>query len=443
MQIRAVGILLVCILLTAMIAGCTSQSAGSKQEIAKRGAMAKPVVNLTAIESRLDQRLVSPSEATAVDWFVLPATTGPEGNLTAFRWTVPEGSVIGLRTSAQTGLVLEAVPIIPEGSNVTQWCLFAFRQKEGKAYVAGDPDAASGLLAGQSIAFAGAVPALGGIMCSYEHERTTRDPLATGPNVTMVAASDLPSFIVYQDILIHDLDNLFFAVAAKGAAPGEFGIAFRILQQFPTTQEKPSPSLDAFVMERGANRPRGLTPTGQGAGLQISHWRAHYGVGAGGAILATYEERAGDIVFATPVVDGRPATAVWNFNVSSTYEDAGGWSTFAGGYVGICATGRWAAWANLNGPHAAARNLIMQHSICTYVYPYIAELVLFGSPSVRYYGGGADKAAATLEILVHNGGIEQFWFDHVSLGATLEELLGMPSHTGRFVASGLTGNFPP
>ncbi len=427
--------------LSIAFAGCAGENTGKSQEIAKRGATAKAVVNLTAIEDRVDQRLVSPNEATAFDWFVLPATTSPEGNLTAFRWTVPAGAVIGLRSATQTGLVLEAVPVIPRNSNVTQWCLFAFRQKEGIAYVAGDPGAPIGLLG--TSALSGVVPALGGITCNFEQERTTRDPTASGPNITVVPALIAPSFIVYQDVLIQDLDNLFFVVAAKGPLSGEFGMAFRLLQQFPTTQEKASPSFETFVLERGANRPRGLNPTGHGVGLQVNHWRANYGVGAGGAILATYEERAGNIAFATPVVDGRPATAVWNFNVSSSYENAGGWSSSVGSYAGICATGRWAAWANLNGPHAAARNLIMQHSICTYIYPYIAELILFGSPAFRFYGGGADQAEATFEILVHNGAIEAMWFNHVSLGATLEELIGMPSNNARYVASGVTGNFPP
>jgi hypothetical protein len=439
---RSVGLVVVCIILLAGFAGCAGPSKASTQEIAKRGATKKAVVNMTVLEARLGDRLVPPNDATVADWFVLPGTTGPEGNLTAFRWTIPAGSVIGLRTPSQTGLVLEVVPIIPGSGNVTQWCLLAFRQKEGKAFVAGDPETPPSLVAGAGIS-GGAVPELGGIKCSFEQDRTTRDPLVPTPNNTKVPASDVPSFVIYQDRLIQDLDNLFFVVAAKGPVAGDFGIAFHLLQQFPTFEEKPSASLDQFVMDRGANRPRGLNPISHGQGLQVNHWLAEYGIGAGNALIATYEERAGDLAFSTPMVDGRPATALWNFNVSSTYENAGGWSTASGRYTGICATGRWAAWANLNGPHAAGRNLIMQHAICTYIYPYIAELLVFGSPAFRFYGGGADKASATMEIVVHNGAAESLFFDHVAIGTTLDELLGIPSNSSRFIATGASGNVPP
>jgi hypothetical protein len=439
--VRDVALVMVVVLLAVAFAGCADNSSKSDLEVAKhRGSIGtRPQVNETAIEKRIGQRVSPPGDPKLGDWYILNATAGAGGNLSGFRWTIPPSAVIGFQFAGQRGLALEVAPIVTGGADVAQWCLLVFREQKGQAILVGHPNETAGLV---NVNLATSVPPLPGFNCFFKEQRILRSPTG-GDNSTPLPAPLTPVFLRLQDGNLKDLDNLFFVVAADADRNADFGIAVRVLTQYPPAAVKPSSSLDAFLQEAGSARPKAARTLGHGNGLQVGSLVADYGVTAGGQLLATLEQWAGPITKPVPVADGRPGAAAWNFNVSSAYETPAGWTYTSGSYIGYCATGRWTAAGDVNGHAFMRRSLILQHVLCTYIYPYIVEVLLVGTPAFTFYGGGSGTSKSSFEILVANGILEQLRFKHVALGTPLETLLQLPSGRGDFVASGLAPNLPP
>lgn len=414
-------------------AGCFGDGEAGPKSVATRAAPRRAAPEYsTDIERRLEERLTERADGAVFDWYVLAGSTGPAGNLTGFRFTIPLGAVTGMRLFQQTGLILEVAPIVVGNATISSWCLLAFRQAESKAILVGPTTAFGGPTAGLEAIY----DEFMGVSCAAAEEVLVRDVIA-GENRTQVPADVSPRFVILSDSVLKDLDNVFFVLAAASDVEAEFGLAFRLIQQYPTFQDQGPRTLDEFLFNVSALRPVAVPAIGVGNGFQASGWDAWY------SITQSEEHRSGVVQAISPLVEGRPAAAVWNFNASASLESKGGWSYTHGIYSGLCSTGKWSAWAELNGNEFLARSLILQHPICAAIYPWIVELLLVGTAEYLFYGGGEGSSTSSYEVVVASGGQELFQFDHVAVGTRLDELIGLPAASARYAATGLAGNVPP
>jgi hypothetical protein len=449
----AFAVVSVTLLLALSFAGCLDDAPTRQREVARRGAIgSRPAENLSAIEERIDQRLTTSPQPTVNDWFVLEGTASPSGNLTGFRWTIPLGGIVGMRFCCDTGVILEVAPIVVNGATIHDWCLGAFRKAEGRAVLMGVYPQV--LLGAPS-----APPAMDfnhperrwGLHCEKSEERLVRDPVA-GDNRSLVPANVTPAYVFLVDRHVQELDNLYFVLAAKADKATPFGLAFRVLPQFPSAYfpgsanpaDAPASSLDVFLARLGGLPPRAVAVVGRGEGLVMNYWRSDRGLGAGStALVGSYEAHAGDLAQPASVVDAHPVGAAWSFNLSSEADAPGGWSFVYADYKSLCGTGRYVGSADLHGTPFMARSLIAQHLICLGLYGAIPGLLLFGQSSYMFVAGGNGPAKANHELLVAGVVQERMEFHHVAFGAPLDTIIGMPAAPGRYMDGGIAGNVPP
>ena len=432
------------LLLSAALAGCADNESTRGQEVAKRTATRQNVAaNLTGIEQRIDQRTVNPSEPPTVsDWFVLAGSAGPTGNLTGFRLVLPVASIIGMRFAGSTGIVMEVAPIVVGTSTIKEWCLTLYREQESHATLAGGGGFESTDLHHPERWWA--------IHCATSETRTVRDAVA-GDNNSQQAAAVAPFYMIVNDILLAELQNTYVVLAATAETQTEFGVALRFLPQYPsgyfpgTTNPsvQPTGSLDAFLADRGATKPRSVPVLGRGDGLALSFWVASHGLTpTRNTTVGTYKAYSG-VEPPAEVVDGHPAAAAWNFNLSLEHPSDGGWSFVYGGYFSYCGTGRYTASATLHGASFLARSVIAQHLICGAIYGGLAQLLLFGTSQYMFSAGGSGASQLNYELLVAGAIHETITLFHVTYGTPLDVLIKLPARDARWMENGLLGNVPP
>lgn len=424
--------------------GCAGDEQGPSKQIARRAPRQIASANLSAIEERVGQRLDAASgEPTVLDWFVLEASAAPDGNLSGFRMPLPLGSVIGMRSFGGSGVVMEVAPIVVGDAAIKEWCLVAFREDDlqatlpGLRYGSGDYERPERDW---------------GVYCSFTEKRLVRDPLSGGDNATDSPPSTRPVYVSIEDRALEDLQNFYFVAAATSDAPIPFGLAIRFLQQYPsgfypgTTNPaaQPAASLDVFLAERGALKPKALAKTGHGTGFSVGLWQSNRGLSpTRNTTLGSYESQAGAIEPPSKVLDGHPAAAVWNFNLSSPHPTAEGWSFVFGSYTSYCGTGRYAASANLHGQQFLSRSVIAQHTICGAIYGSIPQTLLFGYSTFMFAGGGKGDSNVDYELVVAGAILERIAFFHITFGASLETLIDLPARRAEYRSNGLLGNVPP
>lgn len=429
------AVLVLAILLLAAVAGCLD--GGEKKDVPV--VVRKPPGKATTkefsnpVDRRINDTPVRNPDATVRDWFVMTSRATPNGTVQGFQWTIPLGGVIGLRFAGQRGVVFEIAPIVVDEANApTTWSLFPFYMAQGNATLVGIQQPFNELLGGTMN------PA---VRVESTHRQANNE--IGGPKVVQQGPNLAPSFYYLSDTRLKEGDSLFFVLGAIAPSETAFGMAFRVVGQFPVPAERPTANLDEFLEDYGGLRPISVKPLGSAYGLHVSFFDRYYSPLLNATPvydreLRTENMKADDRLPAVPA----PGVTARDVTLASAYESPKGWSYVEGRYEGACATGRWSVTANLHGQTFLARSLIAQHILCG-LYPFIAEYLLLGLPRFTFYREGDGPSGVTMEVQVVNGGIEVFRLAHVAFGGTISQLLGTGSPPYRNVIGGLAGNVPP
>jgi hypothetical protein len=351
--------------------------------------------------------------------WMLNATGGPDTPLAGFVWTVPPGAIFDetdFQGNVQPRLPLAVLPQFPEGGNETvmPWVFLAYR------------------LDGEAVRIGGRVerPAEGVVT---ENGQTREMDLgqAFGPTNFLLNAEDLAPG-----------DQVGFVVGSTAPTTVPLAVHVKALDGLPTSSEPPTESLDEFV---GDARVEPLQPHGTGSGLQYGiYYRQQIHGAVFGEILS--EARGGEleVVDASPIPDAGQGSAR-DVTISAS-KDGGGHGEASGYFLTTIGAsgGTYDISVSMHGQAVEARNLLAEtprFSIDGEEDPLGAPL---GRPAFSLVGDGTDGLDYRFHVSYVQAGIASslsvaYW----SLGAVLEELLGVPAATGFTVSPSLAGDVPP
>lgn len=425
---RSVAVLAFVVLLLTAFAGCAeppSEASGQAKPLGSGRAV--KAVNRTAIEQRLNRNIATSGQESLGDWFVLSASAGPEGNLTGFRMQLPDGVLVPPSFDRVPRIALEVVPIVvgpPE--DIQEWMLLAFVIEAGRARLIDDD------------------------LYSYEPTfiletpRTFADVAAPSPSQTEVPISLAPRFLQLTDPHLRAPGSLLFVVAARAKAPVEFGVAFRLLDHRPVPAEKPVPDLESFLLDVGRAIPFGIKRVGKAAGFLAATYETETALFNPQVISHEDIRSAGVKVEDRVSVRQVPAVEVRDSTVSAGSETKEGWTHVSGFFLSTCGTGKYQARIEAHGKTFAPRGVIAQHIICGGIYGGLAQGIVFGfTVDYRFAADGPGASQASFEWQVAHALLEQMQYRHITLGATLTSLLGVPAMQVQEAEQGLVGNVPP
>ncbi|HLE47057.1 MAG TPA: hypothetical protein VI818_02075, partial [Candidatus Thermoplasmatota archaeon] len=223
----------------------------------------------SGVEEALDAHPVKASKEELGGWWLVSAHATPAGALTTFRWNVPFGAEIGLRARDTRGVYLEVAPVVVNGTGPEQWCLFGFVEAEGKLRFVPSPPAQ--VLGNNQIVF---LPPATPAYCESAVTLTNR-------TVSTTPGSAAPSFVVqptYRPFHISlettkAIANVtYWVLAAKSAAPIEFGLAFRTFPELPGRTVQPAANVDVFLSNTGGQKPYAVKTNQVDAGFGFADY---------------------------------------------------------------------------------------------------------------------------------------------------------------------------
>jgi hypothetical protein len=409
MSPRTSSALLASVLFAAVLAGC---SGGTPPAQPQETGPADP------LGSQVGAEVIQPSANATLGGdtpFLLSATAGPAGDLTAFRWTVPEGAILEWRPFQQDPsfvvemLAFEMVPVLGEGVALEEFAILVYSLADGEAVLASSH-------VGTPMAGRQGVP-----------------PTVSEFSVTPALE---PGFLQVSAGSLQAGDDLAFVLVGRSAAPGPFGLLLSPLSTMPEPADSPPGTADDLLRNRTAVS---LAAAGTGAGFQAASYLnvnvffgpflTHYEVASAAVQVEDALPRP-----AEPVVGARRAV------ISSSF-DGPGFSqatilTLQLSLAPACpAAGTYEAAASLHGTEAGHRGVIA---------PAILLGVVVGLPIMVAVGEGEGPSSASLSMTQANACMFDItFFDALDLGATLAQLVGVPALVGGSSAAGLLGDIPP
>lgn len=387
-------------LATAVLAGCvtapeTGTVPGSQTVPGTDGEPLEELTFATKLEERFNATLGS-TDYSLDDWVLLSMETGPHSPVAAFEWKVPSGGVNPTNWDKSVSTVsLEVVPVYPPGQprTVTQFVLAFFEVEGGKA-----------------------------TWLSQHSRGTWHEVYRTGPveeRSDYAYVGSAGSYYWPADDRLEDGETVYVVLAVRSEKPGEFGLALRVLDHDPDWgQEYPPADLDAFLNNVTGRAPHALPRLGTGQGFSFpvyvdgrELWQAGY---EGWTPYVTFRD---DLP-----TQGRPMVGARDFTAEFSFDAESGYGAGTAGVWGYGSLGSWSVQGTLHGTEYARSD-----DLGPAILGYASEPYWSGS-GYWVTAEGPGGAEATFQAKWADGLMSDWvWFVHFSLGATLEELLGMPA----------------
>lgn len=415
--------------LSGALAGCLGGGSGAELATPSEAAAASPdagAADLLANRTWLleEQLAAAPYDlnATRDDWFVTVGASGPERNVTAFSWVVPEGALVRRTPSGFFGtglfagaardmLILELAPVILQkdaADSVEMWCLIAFRLDEGKAAYQGN-------------------------VCDGRWYET----IATGParDENFYPASGLlPKRLQMSTGEIRAGDTMHFVLLVDATEPSEFGVALRAVHDPADTQM--SRDFESFRSKVASQGPRSLPRVGEAAGFSLPFYGYYMSpilVAFGGGL--TYEGWTDMITVRDALPDVRASAAVRDATLSYEFPVERGFTLSYAAVGYFTPTGQFSYSYDYHGTAASGDIVVAAGASAASVWAGGAGWVVVaegeGGAQARLRFAGADPGA------LH--GLELY---DIVVAATVQDLVGVPLEP--FVETwGLPGSQPP
>lgn len=351
--------------------------------------------------------------------FLMPANAGPDMPLTAFRWRIPEGVIQKVTPIPQIpdfnydAIFLEMVPVIPGNATIDEFAILAVNLQD-EAYI--------------TSRYVG-VPQSGTMTSSLVDEQD----LSYEPEL------DSLFFRVYADDLDAG-DEIGFILAGRTDTATPFGMLVAPMTEEPDYDEGPADTTAELLDGRIAVT---LEATGTGAGLQVALYLNQ------NLVFATFVYNIEVMTPAIQVEDRQraptePLATVRDTTLRAEYPTRGHTEAYATYFAfglltpNCVAAGTYSIQMDLHG------TVIDHGSLIAEVPNTGATGLLLGSPIAFATAEGAGAATTTFDIEVASScGLELLIVNQFDLGATLQDLFGIPALVGGGAFAGLLGNLPP
>lgn len=394
------------LVLLLLLAGCSSPPPSPAE------APAAPALD-PALQQALAGSVQNATDATALTAetpLLLQVSSGPDAPLAAYRWPLPEGSVVDLDGSSADVLRFAVAPVGAEGVDLQEHALLAF-----------------GL--GRTVRLLGGVAAtpLSGSMGTLLGQAPFEEPAAPlEPRILTLAPHDL-----------QEGEGIGFVFAGRSATPRSFGLLVAPVLDGGAEAEPPA---DATELLRG-RQAVALAPSGLGSGLQVADYVQAK------AFLPTMHDLAFEV--RTPAVSvedavpagGEPAATAQDRTVSAAFGGRGFSQAMAiavqsGVVAGGCPwAGTYEVAADLHGTAATHRNVLAGAG---------PGILPFGLPWMTAAGAGDGGASMRLH-LRHAAACTHTvtLFSQLDLGATPGDLFGAELAGEAWAFEAALGDLPP
>lgn len=359
----------------------------------------------------------SKAPASNGTWYLINATSSPEGVLSTARWQVTADAIVTAprNRGGWKSFVLEVVPIgVGDAApQLEEWALFAFAVHGDEARL---------------LSAAIATP--------YEVEPTTipsgtpqHQPAFVEPfffRLHNTAFDFDEAYYAYEDLGVDAGDQIAFVVAARSETESSFRLALRVLDHaLDNYNEVPSDRSSALASLRtkpGETLPS--TASGQGFDLAVcldsisGLWLTVPPTAMGGTYCTTTVKRTQ----AVPVSPGPYSSPVDLTLETSTDLDGFSYSTaFLYTWNGVV---RWEASTDLQGQRFQDARTFIGPAL----YGAAVWWSLFGIPGYDAIGDGSGGASTRLHLINAEAGVIErtYAFAQVTLGAPVSALLGVP-----------------
>lgn len=411
------ALLMTCLVALALVAGCVEET---DPNAAAPEAPTDPVSQEVGAATLV--KAFSPQNTTlAKDTpFLMPASAGPDTPLTAFRWRIPEGAIQTITPIPDFPdftydlIILEMVPVTPGNATIDEFSVLAVNL-EDEAYLT---STYIGVPINQTFTYA------------YLDETVSE------------YTPELQS--LYLRIYADDLDagdELGLILAGKAAAAAPFGFLAVPLDYEPDYDEDPAETTADLLDGRTAVT---LEPVGSGAGLQLALYLNLNLVFATAIYHIEATTPSIQVIDATRAPTEPVATARQSV-IGAEYPLAGHTEAWAYYWAfplltpNCVSVGTYDIQMDIHGTVIDHRNVIAENPVTQGF-----ESLVTGSPLAFVTGEGAGSSTTSFDIDVASScGLELLLVEQFDLGATLQDLFGVPALTGGAAFSGIAGNLPP
>ncbi len=352
--------------------------------------------------------------------FLMPANAGPDTPLTAFRWRIPDGVIQTITPIPDFPdfnydmIMLEMVPVIPGNATLDEFAILAVNL-EDEAYI--------------TSSYVG-VPQTGTATFAFIDEQ----------DISYDPELDSLFFRIYAEDLDAG-DEVGFILAGRTDAPTPFGMLAAPLTDEPDYEEGPADTTAELLDGRTAVT---LEATGAGAGLQ----------------MALYLNE--NIVFATSIynfevttpamqVEDRqraptePVATARDSTLRAEYPTRGHSEAFAEYFAlslltpNCVAVGTYDIQMDVHGTIIDHRGVISENPVTLGL-----ESLVTGSPIAFVTGEGQGPSSTSFDVEVASScSLELLLVEQFDIGATLQDLFGVPALVGGAAFDGIIGNIPP
>lgn len=378
------------------------------------GQPADPAPNATARTGIAAAAGAEPGNATAegAHWALLELNlSGEEAALAGFDWPVPDGAVQVDGDGGERAVAIEVAPVTVANVSdrdagevaVTDWFVAVFREEGGRAVL-------QALTAAET-------QTVEVVTLTDSRERTER-------------ASFQPVNLTVSGPELEAGDRLSLVVGAKSREPTSMGFGVRAAAQGEASRD-----FDGFRDRVGNRSPVAPEPVGTGTGFDFAEYgELNVGLTQG-------------VRFATGTVEvrrqvpepGQPAASTRAAELAFESRFDEGWSYLEGGYFTNSGAARWAVDHEVRGRSVAAEGALGPPGV-----PAPAQSAVdgaLGDPFWRVYGGGEGATSTSFQVEALSANRFEFFGQFgLDLGATVEELVGVPSESVAEARSGVAGD---
>ncbi|MEA3166588.1 MAG: hypothetical protein QOJ26_1460 [Thermoplasmata archaeon] len=392
--------LLMLLLVAALFAGCASTDAP-----------APVVVDPVAQVLGSDHLAAANATVDLATPFLLSAQAGPDAPLTAFIWTVPEGAVIEYEPFPGFSfemIVLDVVPVGIDGLALDEYAILAYSLGRTATAVGG--------------ALATPTSGFSGDLLGTTPEETAAEPLA--PQLFFMAGEGL-----------EEGDQIAFVVAARSAEARPFGLLMAVVDE-----DTEDPSEDAAELLDGRLAVP-LEANGRGAGFQYAMYlQLNLFFPPGFNEVYVVQTKAIQVTDDLPNL-AEPVASARDRTVEATFPSAGHTEAIVVALasptlvVACPQAGTFSIESDLHGTTTTFQNLLAGSG---------PAVLATGLPIYVGTGAGPGPSTTSLRLTeVSACGVDLIEVAQLDLGATLDELTGVPGQSYGFAFEGLTGNLPP
>ncbi|MHB1260893.1 MAG: hypothetical protein ACYC2H_04175 [Thermoplasmatota archaeon] len=389
-----------CLLLALLVAGCATPEPAAPVAV-------DPVAELLGVEN-----LAPANATTGLDTpILLSAQAGPDAPLTAFVWTVPEGAIREYEPIPGFDYTVEEVTLdlvpVSDDLELDEYAILVYS-------LGRTANSMGGIVATPTSGYAG-------------------DLLGRTPVETPTQRLESQLLHLSADGL-DEGDQVAFVIAARSDEARPFGLLVAVADE---ETEDPSEDAADLLDERLAIP---LEASGHGSGFQFALYLQFNLVFPPTA--STFELRTPAIQVTDGLPDlAEPAVVARDRVVEAQFPTGGHteavvFALAAPLLTGACPeAGTFAIESDLHGTTTSLHNLLLGSG---------PTILATGLPIYIGTASGPGQATTRLEIRkVAACGIDLMEVFQMDLGATLEELTGVPAKDNTFVFEGLAGDIPP